>query len=170
MAFLFDAWIEIAFVALIFSIITFAANKTLGQRDKVKQMQKETQDYQKALQKAISDKDEKKVEELKKQEKAFNEKMMQMMMLPFRASIITLPVFVVLAWWFLPAFYNTPAQKFVILLPFDIHVHAILSWTFYSNILRTAAYGTTGFFIVCALVFGLIFEKIGSTLWPPKAA
>ncbi len=164
MSFFLQPSVELAFFALVFSIIVFAANKTLGQRDKVKAMQKETQAYQKEMQKAIMDKDEKKLEELKKKEKDFNEKTMQMLMLPFRASLITLPVFFFFIGFFLPMFY----KGFVILLPFDIHLHSLLSWTFYSNIFGTAAYGITGFFIVCSLVFGIIFEQVGSKFWPAK--
>jgi len=56
----------------------------------------------------------------------------------------------------------------VILLPLDIHLYSLLSWTFYANVFRTAAYGTTGFFIVCAIAFGLVLEAVGSRLWPAK--
>ncbi|MEM4254896.1 MAG: EMC3/TMCO1 family protein [Candidatus Norongarragalinales archaeon] len=159
-----EAWIEIAFVSLLFSIAAFAANKTLGQRDKVKELQKETQAYQKEMQKAVLAKDEKKIEELQKREKEVNEKMMQMLMLPWKASIVMLPIAWILISFVLPFFY----KGFVILLPFDIHLGALLSWTFYTNVFRTAAYGTTGFFIVCSIVFGLLLEKFGNMAWPAK--
>ena len=159
-----DPAIEIAFFSLVFSIIAFAANKTLGERDKVKAYQKEVQAYQKEFQKAVMDKDEKKVEELKKREKDINDKMMKMMMMPWKAAIVTLPLVWIVIAFVLPPLY----QGFVILLPFDIHTHALLSWTFYSNIFRTAAYGTTGFFIVCAIVFGLIIEAVVSKILPAK--
>lgn len=161
-----DAWIEIAIISVAYAIGSLAANKTLGQRDKVKATQKEVQAFHKQMQKAIVDKDEKKLEELKKIEKEMNEKMMQTLMLPWKASIVILPVAWILIAWVLPSLY----KGFVILLPFDIHLRAVLSWTFYSNIFQTAAYGTTGFFIVCALFGGLILETIASRVWPPQQA
>lgn len=161
-----EAWIEISLFALAFSILAFAANKTLGQRDKVKTLQKEVNFYQKEMQKAALDKDEKKMEELKKSEKEMNEKMMQMLMMPWKATIVILPIAWIVISFVLPALY----KGFVILLPFDIHLNALLSWTFYSNLFRTAAYGTTGFFIVCSIVFGLLLEKFGNMAWPSKAA
>ncbi len=159
-----DSWMEIALLSLLFSIAAFVANKTLGQRDKVKALQKETQTYQKEMQKAVLDKDEKKIEELKKSEKEVNEKMMQMLLLPWKASIVILPIAWILISFVFPSLY----KGFVILLPVDIHLHSLLSWTFYSNIFRTAAYGTTGFFIVCSIVFGLVLEKFGNLIWPSK--
>ncbi|MFH1057011.1 MAG: EMC3/TMCO1 family protein [Candidatus Micrarchaeota archaeon] len=158
----FDAWAELSLFSLAFSAVSFYLNKTLGQRDRVKSIQKEFQGYQKELQKAIVDKDEKKLEELKKHDKEMNEKMMQMLWLPWKASIVILPLVWILISWVLPPLY----RGFVILLPFNIHLSAILSWTFYSNIFQTAAYGTTGFFIVCAIFFGLAMEGIASRLWP----
>jgi len=159
-----DSWMEIALLSLLFSIAAFVANKTLGQRDKVKALQKETQVYQKEMQKAVLEKDEKKIEELKKSEKEVNEKMMQMLLLPWKASIVILPIAWILISFVFPSLY----KGFVILLPVDIHLHSLLSWTFYSNIFRTAAYGTTGFFIVCSIVFGLVLEKFGNLIWPSK--
>lgn len=159
-----ESWIEIALFSLLFSLIAFAANKTLGQRDKVKELQKETQAFQKEMRDAIIAKDEKKVEELQKRDKEMNEKMMQMLLLPWKASIVILPIAWILISFVLPPLYPV----FVVFLPFDIHLHAILSWTFYSNIFRTAAYGTTGFFIVCSIVFGLLLEKFGHVFWPAK--
>ncbi|HLC38374.1 MAG TPA: EMC3/TMCO1 family protein [Candidatus Norongarragalinales archaeon] len=160
----FDPLVEIALISLVFSLVSYAANKTLGQRDKVKAFQKEVKEYQNEMQKALKANDSKKLEELKKHDKEFNDKMMQMVLMPWKASIIILPIAWILIAWVLPPLY----PGFVILLPFDIHTSAILSLTFYSNILHTAAYGTTGFFIVCAIVFGLLLEPIGSRLWPAK--
>ncbi len=160
-----EPWIEIFAWSLLFSIAAFAANKTLGQRDKVKALQKETQAYQKEMRDALVAKDEKKTAELQKRDKEMNDKMMQMLMLPWKASIVVLPIAWILIAFVFPSLY----KGFVVLLPFDIHLSALLSWTFYSNILRTAAYGTTGFFIVCSIVFGLVLEKIGNQFWPAKA-
>jgi len=160
-----EPWIEIFLWSLLFSIVAFAANKTLGQRDKVKAIQKETQAYQKEMRDAMVAKDDKKTAELQKREKEMNEKMMQMLLLPWKASIVVLPIAWGLIAFAFPSFY----KGFVILLPFDIHLGAILSWTFYENIFRQQAYGTTGFFIVCSIVFGLVLEKIGNQFWPAKA-
>ncbi|HIH20131.1 TPA: DUF106 domain-containing protein [Candidatus Micrarchaeota archaeon] len=158
----FGALVEIPIFSLVFSVISFALNKTLGERDKVKAYQKQVQAYQKAMQQAMLAKDEKKLEELRKRDKEMNDKMMQMMLMPWKASIVILPLAWIAISFVMPALY----KDFVILLPFDIHLSAILSWTFYSNIFQAAAYGTTGFFIVCAIVFGLAIEGIVSRLWP----
>ena len=164
MFFGFEDWIGIAFFSLLFAVLAFVANKTLGQRDKVKSYQKEVKDYQTQMQKALQSGDEKKIAELKKNESEVNNKMLQMVLMPWKASIVTLPLAWILVSFVLPAWF----KGFVILLPFDIHLNSILSFTFYSNIFQTASYGTTGFFIVCAIFFGLILEVVGNKLWPSK--
>lgn len=161
-----EAWAGIAFISFLFAILSFIANKTLGQRDKVKQIQKEVKDFQNEFQKAAKENDTKKLDQLKEREKDINGKMMQMVMLPWKASIVVLPVVWIVISFVLPALF----QGFIIVLPFDIHLHALLSWTFYANIFQPASYGTTGFFIVCAIFFGLIIEGLASKIFPPKTA
>ena len=76
----FGALFEIPVFSLLFSIISFALNKTLGERDKVKHYQKQVQAFQKAMQQAMLAKNEKKLEELRKRDKEMNDKIMQVIM------------------------------------------------------------------------------------------
>jgi hypothetical protein len=75
------------------------------------------------------------------------------MMLPFKAIIITFPIFIFL-YWILPQIFSS----FAILLPFDIHWAAITSL----NIFKTASYGPKGYLIVCLLVWGIVVELVVS--------
>jgi len=140
--------------ALVFSLLNYAINKKFGERDKVKALNKEVKDYQKQLSDAMRAKDEKKLEELQKRDSEMMGKMKDAMMLPFKALLITFPIFIILFNYILPGLFPAFATQ----LPFDIHLNSL----FALNVLHSATYGPKGFFIVCSIFWGLIVEVVAS--------
>lgn len=148
-----DATVEIAVWAVLFSILSFYINYRWGNREKVKQIQKEVQTYQKKMADAVKSKDDKKVQELQNQDREMMEKMQQMMLMPLKTMIIILPLFLIVI-----TIIASTYPGFVIQLPVGLHIEEILSL----KILQSSLYGPRGYFIVVSIVANLILEVIYS--------
>ncbi len=137
-------------------------NRLTGIRQKMKKIQSETSAYQKELAEAAKANDEKRTERLKLREKEVTGQMMEMMWLPWKSMVFILPAFFLLIGTsgFLGINYEglIPGAfpGFVIVLPFDIHLNAIMGL----NILRDSVYGPRGYFIVWAIISGFALEAI----------
>ncbi len=154
-----DALIEIALLALVFSIISLFVNHKIGNRKKVKELQKEVNDFQKSFEKATKEKDEKEIQRLKVIEPQVMSKMQDMLILPLKSMVIILVLFFIFMSGVVPFF-----KAFFIILPFDIHLNQVLAL----KVLQSAYYGPRGFFILCTIVFNLSFELIYSNLIEKK--
>lgn len=165
-----DAATGIFFVSLVYVLITVFLNKKYGGRDRIKQIQKEINDYQKELKKATESSDEQAVKRLQAREKEVTGMMSEMMTLPLKSMVIILPIFFVfigtegfLGLHF-PGIVNYAFPGFITQLPFDLHVNAVFSTNVLSNVPQASTYGARGFFIVAALFWGLVSEALLSQL------
>ncbi len=155
-----DAVIQIALISLVFSAISTVVNHKIGGRSRVKELQKEVNEFQKKFEKAAKEKNEKDLERLKVLEPEVMKKMQEMLFLPLKSMIVILPLFFI----FITAvvsFY----PEFVIILPFGIHLNEIFSL----SVLNNSYYGPRGFFIVVSIVFNLVFEAVYSQFIEKKA-
>ncbi len=153
--------IIIAIIALAFSIISLIVNHKIGGRKKVKQLQKEVNEFQKNFEKATKDKNEKELQHLKLIEPEIMKKMQEMLLLPLKSMVIILVLFFGVMAAVTPAFH-----AFVITLPFDLHLSSLLAL----KLTQTAMYGPRGFFILCTIVFNLSLELIYSKFFEKKEA
>lgn len=147
--------IIIALWSVIFSAVSVYLTHTFGGRSKVKQLQKEVNDFQKEFEKATKEKNEKKLEEMKIREPEMMAKMQEMLFLPLKSMVIILPVFFIFIW-----LVEQFAPAFTIILPFGIHVNEVLSL----NVLNSSTYGPRGFFIVVSIVANLVFDQLYTRL------
>ena len=167
-----DTTIIIVTIALLFSIFSIWANHKLGDRKKVKAIQKEVNEFQKKYEKAVKEKDDKEIARLKLIESQVMGKMQEMLLLPLKSMIVILPVFYILIyginWNFLfsfsiPAVIPLLVPNFQILLPVDIHPGVILGFKF-GQVFQPANYGQRGFFVVCSIIFNLVLELVYTNL------
>lgn len=158
---MFDPSTTIAILALIFSIVSLAANHKIGGKKRVKELQKEVNDFQKKFEKATKEKDEKELARLKILEPQVMGKMQEMLLLPLKAMVVILPLFFIFI-----AGVNYFVPSFSIVLPFGIHINEVLSL----KVLESSTYGSRGFFIVCSIVFNLLLEALYSKVIAPDKA
>lgn len=152
----FDPVVTIAVISLIFSVVSTLANHKIGGRSRVKQLQKEVNDFQKRFEKATKEKDEKELEKLKILEPEVMSKMQEMLILPIKSMVVILPLFFIFI-----AGIQYLHPSFLITLPFAIHVNEI----FALKMFEPSVYGSRGFFIVCSIVFNLAFEALYSNFF-----
>ncbi len=147
--------------AIGFSLVTFYIQKTLGQRDKVKQIQKQVNAYQKELLEAQKNKDEAKTKELMKKDVEMMKLMQDMMLLPLKAMLVILPLFWISYAIVLPTLFPDFFLKLSFNLPRPIWIG--LEWRDYL--------GVRGAFIYTAFVVGLILEFVVSKFLekPPQS-
>ncbi len=156
---MFDSTTTIVIFALIFSIVSLAANHKIGGKKRVKELQKEVNDFQKKFEKATKEKDEKELARLKIIEPQVMKNMQEMLLLPLKAMVVILPLFFI---FIAGVKYLVPS--FSIMLPFGIHPSELLSF----KILEQSTYGVHGFFIVCSIVFNLVIEALYSRVIAPE--
>lgn len=163
----------ILFVAAVaYVAATVFLNKKIGSRDRLKQLQREINSYQKELKDAAAKNDEKKLKQLSLREKEFTGYMMEMMWLPWKSLIFILPLFFLLIGTngFLGINYEGILKSwypdFTIVLPFGLHLPEIFSL----RVLSPSVYGPRGFFIVCAVFAGILIELALSRLEAQQAA
>ena len=77
-----DGTLGIALASLLFSAISLVANHKIGGRKRVKELQKEVNDFQKKFEKANKEKDEKEIQRLKNIEPQVMKNMQEMLLLP----------------------------------------------------------------------------------------
>ena len=148
-----DDWIIIFFSGAAFATVSAAVNHTIGDRKRLKEAQKKMNEFQKEYKEAVQKKDEKKLKELEARDKEIMQLTKDMLILPFKATIVILPLFFIAVWLVGNAF---PA--FTIKLPIALHVNEILSL----NILRESTYGVRGYFIISAAVASILVEALWS--------
>lgn len=148
-----DSTFEIAVWSFLFSLVSFYINYKWGNRQKVKQIQKEVQTYQKAMAQAVKDKNDAKVKELQNCDREMMGKMQEMMLLPLKTMIIILPLFFIVI-----TLIDMTYKGFVIQLPFGLHISELLSL----KILEASLYGPRGYFIVVSIFVNLLLELIYS--------
>ena len=152
--------------ALVFSGVSLFVNHAIGGKRRIKQIQKEVNDFQKEMNKAMKEKDEKKIKEMEGKNSEMMGKSMEMLKLQWKALPVILILFFIVIGTsgFLGLSYEglLPGSypNFTILLPFDIHAASVFSL----QIIRNSTYGVRGFFIVCLLIFGMIFESLYSKI------
>ncbi|MDP3742671.1 MAG: EMC3/TMCO1 family protein [Candidatus Micrarchaeota archaeon] len=155
---MFDPAITIALSAVVFSIVSLFVNHKFGGKKKVKELQKEINEFQKKFEKATKEKDEKELAKLKVIEPQVMKNMQEMLLLPIKAMVIILPLFFI---FIAGVQYLVPV--FTIILPFGIHPNELLAF----KILEQSAYGSRGFFIVCSIVANLVLEVLYSRVIAP---
>lgn len=144
--------IAIMLIALAAAFFSYYANKKFGKREKVKELQKKVNDYQKELKKAYDEKNEARIKELKEREPEMLKAMQEMMLLPFRSMIIIAPLYLILLAIVLPALF----PKYVVTLPFSLP-----SWyTIWEASSWRNWFGARGFFIWSAIFFGIIMIEL----------
>jgi uncharacterized membrane protein (DUF106 family) len=126
-------------------------NKKIGQRDKVKELQKNVNDYQKELKDAHARKDEAKIKELSAREKEMMDSMKQMTLLPMKTMIVILPMWFILFYFVLPALFP---RYLLTDMPFSVP-SSIAVWQPWKNWL-----GARGLFIYSTVFVGLFIELV----------
>ena len=144
-----DPILGITLVALVFSAVSIFLNHKVGGRKKVKELQKEVNDFQKNFEKATKEKDEKEIQRLKNIEPEVMKKMQEMLLLPIKSMVIILPLFFIVIAGIEYFFHG-----FSIVLPIGIHPNEI----FALKLLEPSTYGPRGFFIFTSIIFNLVLE------------
>jgi uncharacterized membrane protein (DUF106 family) len=147
--------INIFLFAAVFAVFSFYINKKFGKRDRLKQLQKETNEYQKQLREATLKKDDAELKRLQAREQEVMEKTKEMLFLPFRSMIIILPAFFV-AYWLLAYFFpNYVSPVLPVYLP---HFYTIWDPAQWRN-----QFGSRGIFIYSLMLLGIVIEIIWNT-------
>ncbi len=163
---MFDASIVIALASLVYVIVSLFLNRMLGARQRLKQLQKLVNDYQKQVTDATKNKDERKLKELSLREKEMMGYTKEMFILPLKSMVIIIPVFFILIGTsgFLGINFNglipDAYPDFRITLPIALHLNEVFSL----KILANSVYGPRGYFVVIAIFWGLIVELIASQI------
>ncbi|MFA6048959.1 MAG: EMC3/TMCO1 family protein [Candidatus Micrarchaeia archaeon] len=143
-----------------FSIVSQLLNIKMGIKKRTKEIQDEIKGFQEEFKKASEKNDEVALKKLKAREEQVMGMMQEMMLLPWKSMIFVMPMFFLLIGEpFLthyPGFLMEAFKGFVIFLPFDLHVDAVFSL----QIIREAAYGPKGFFIVSTLFTGMLYSVL----------
>lgn len=164
-------WPGILVLALVYVLISFALNQKFGGRMKLKKIQREVQDYQKAVQEATKKNDSAALERLALREKEMAGYMGEMMVLPMKSLVFLLPLFFIfigvnLFGFAFAGLVHIFFDPFTIVLPFGLHLNEI----FALHILQPSVYGPRGFFIVCSVFIGIIVEAVYSRYESAQAA
>ena len=162
-------WPLVLLLALAYAVLSFYLNKTLGNRKRIKEIQREMNAVQKEFSEAAKTKDEKELKRLEERQKAMSGLMMESMQLQFKPLLVILPLFLILFGGFgfaglLPMLF----PGFEITLPFDMHLNAIFTLNLLQTIPVQALYGIRGYFIVCLFFAGIAIELLYSNLIEKK--
>ncbi len=148
---LIDPSADLLVAGTLFAVVSFVVQRTLGQRDRVKTMQKRMNEIQKEIAAATKSGDEAHIKRMEPKEKEMMSIMQETMGLSFKPLIVIIPLFIGFM-----ALLQGPYNNFLITLPFGIHVPEILRWP--PAILSPSVYGYRGFFIVCSFFANLWLE------------
>lgn len=143
--------LEISLISAAFAVVAAVINRKLGNRKRLNEIQREMKDYQRELKQATERRDEAALKNLKARETQVMAMTKEMLFLPFKPMIVVLPLFFIALWALGAAF---PA--FSIQLPVALHWNELLSL----QILRPSTYGVRGFFIVVAILAGIVIEIV----------
>jgi len=138
-------------LSVLFGCISFIVNRKLGNRRRVKEIQKEINDFNAELKKATKEKDEKKIKKVNEREEELSKLMTEMMMLSFKPLVVVLPLFWLAYAWLLPSLF--PAD-FIVHLDFHLP-SSIMFWNPWKDYL-----GYRGVFIYCLVLVGFALELI----------
>ncbi|HII38808.1 TPA: DUF106 domain-containing protein, partial [Candidatus Micrarchaeota archaeon] len=128
-------------------------NRTWGERKKLQAIQKQMNAFQKEYAAAMKSKDERKLKEMEVREKEIGALTKDMLILPFKAMIVILPLFLI-AMWLLESMFS----QFKIILPIGLHLGELLSL----NVLHESVYGVRGYFIVSSAIVSIVIEMVWS--------
>lgn len=142
--------IEIILLALAFSILSFYVNKKFGKRDRLKEIQREVNDYNKKLREATLKKDEEALKKLQQDEPRIMELTKEMLFLPFRSILIMGPIFLII-FSVLPMLF----PNYLVKTPIPL-LGSIWPITFRD------VFGVKGLFLYSLLLFGIVIELIAS--------
>lgn len=146
-------------MAVAYSLASLVLQFTLGNRVRVKHIQKEMSDLQKKIQNASESKDEKELKKLQETQSHMTGLMFESMKYQFKPLLVILPVFIILFGGFgFDGFLISWYPHFQIILPFDLHVPALFSL----NVLQEGLYGVRGFFLVSILFSSLAIQLVVS--------
>ncbi|MFA4946539.1 MAG: EMC3/TMCO1 family protein [Candidatus Micrarchaeia archaeon] len=151
MSLLPDGWMGVSLVALAFALVSFYVNRTFGNRARVKEIQKQVNDFNAEIKKATESGDAKKVERLNEREKELSGLMMEMMKLSFKPLIVILPLFWIAYSFLLPVLF--PAS-FIVYLPFNVP-SSVAFWAPWKDYL-----GYRGVFIYTLFLASLSLEFV----------
>ncbi|MFH1779962.1 MAG: EMC3/TMCO1 family protein [Candidatus Micrarchaeota archaeon] len=151
-----DDTTSIIVLTLLITIVNNAILFKYGKRNETQAIQKEINEWNAAIKKAQKEKNEAELNQLLAKNDEMMKKMSGMMMMSFKTLIFTLPLYIILYSFVLPALY----PEYTILLPFDIHFNAL----FALNVFKEATYGARGLFIVAAIPFGIILQSVVSRI------
>ncbi len=144
----------------VFSLVSSLINHKMGIKKRTKEIQDEIKKFQDEFKKATEKKDDAAIKKLKPREEQVMSQMQEMMLLPWKSMVFVMPLFFILIGEpFLtqyPGILMEAFKDFVIFLPFDLHLNAVFSL----QVLREAAYGPKGFFIVSTIFFSLVYAQL----------
>ncbi len=144
--------------ALGYSLLATYIQNRFGEREKVLKIQKEFQEINKAIEKAIKEKDKKKVDELSERQNAMMPKVMGSSFTQLKPLIIILPLLIVI-----PMVLRAAFGEFTIDLPFKLPVFITNLFKFdllFSNfdawLNWRSHFGPIGWFWISVLISALI--------------
>lgn len=152
-------WVIIFILALVFSFVMALITRKTGVKQKTDAIQKTIKEHQAEMSKAVKDNDTRKIEELRKKEPEVMKLMNDMMILPFKNMIFSIPLF--LGFVFIA---QTLFPSFLQQLPIALHLNGEELMRFPPDILKTSTYGPRGFFIISSIVTGMAIEAIWSRI------
>lgn len=145
------AFIVITATALVYSVLSLHINRTIGNRKRVKEIQKEMNRISGLLKKADYQSEASRKEAEVEQEK-IPKLMMESMMLQFKPLIITLPIFIVLS-YVMKNFFAGFFIKIAFALPIFIqNLDRFPNWR--------DEFGPLGWFVLCLLFSGIIVQLV----------
>lgn len=150
------AMYAIAAIAIAYTVISTWIMQKIGNPNRVKEIQKESQRLSKAMGEAVKSKDDKRIDAINKEYEKFMPQMGEMMMLQFKPLIIILPIIFIIT----PIITSTFAG-FAITLPFSLPIF-IQNFEHFPN--WRSLFGPIGWFWICVIFAGLAVSIIKSNL------
>jgi len=148
-------WFVVVGAALVFACVSFAITRVLGNRRRVKQIQKEINDYNAELRKAAESKDESRIKAAAAREGELTKLTWEMMSFSFKPLLVILPLFWIAYSWVLPAIAE---PTFMVQLPFSVP-SSLAFWQQWKDYL-----GSRGLFIYSLVVIGLVLEFVSTNV------
>ena len=139
--------------AVLFSLVNITINRKLGNRKRLDEIRNTISSYQKESTEAMKKKDQKKLKELELKQDELLKMTNEMLMLQFKPLLVVLPLFYIAA-----GLVKSTFPTFVITLPISLPVPTGLS------IVWRNVFGPFGWFVICILITGIIFEIATSLL------
>jgi uncharacterized membrane protein (DUF106 family) len=142
--------IFVALLALAFSAMTFYANKKLVDRRRLDEIKREVNRFQKEYGEARKSGDEEKLRQLEKRNEEVLGMTKEMMLMQFKPSLVTFPLFFVFSF----VVKQPPMNAASISLPFALPVPDLARFT----VQFRSSFGPLGEFILLSIFFAMLFE------------